>query len=190
MPSSRTSPRGRDPGAAVERSRGSGPGAGAPDLSEEDRARVRELVTGSASGVAIAADAGRGPEGDDAAGGETISPSPLEVPRRATWVKVAWPSGKVTEIEVPMPHRRELFRTPPAAAECQRSVKTPHLWSLKFSPPSRLGEGRSDERGDVCKLERRERRHWPRAHTTRGGAHGPRGLLGGRCIGCSTSSGG
>ena len=48
---------------------------------------------------------------------EAISLSPIEVPRRATWVKVAWQSGTVTEIEVPRPHRRDVFRTPPAAVE-------------------------------------------------------------------------
>jgi hypothetical protein len=49
---------------------------------------------------------------------EAISLSSIEVPRRATLVKVAWQSGTVTEIEIPRPHRRQLFRTPP-----------PHGWS-------------------------------------------------------------
>ena len=53
---------------------------------------------------------------------EAISLSPLEVPRRATVVKVAWQSGAVTELEVPRPHRRQLFRTPPAAVERMRAL--------------------------------------------------------------------
>src|SRR5439155_17101838 len=53
---------------------------------------------------------------------EAISLSPIEVPRRTTRVKVAWQSGVVTEIEVPRPHRRDLFRTPPRAPERMRAL--------------------------------------------------------------------
>jgi hypothetical protein len=53
---------------------------------------------------------------------EAISLAPIEVPRRATWVKVAWQSGTVTEIEVPRPHRRHLFRPPPAVVERLRAL--------------------------------------------------------------------
>jgi len=46
----------------------------------------------------------------------------MEVPRRATLVKVAWQSGVVSEIEVPRPDRRDVFRTPPAAMERLRAL--------------------------------------------------------------------
>jgi DNA invertase Pin-like site-specific DNA recombinase len=53
---------------------------------------------------------------------EAISLAPIEVPRRATRIKVAWQSGTVTEIEVPRPHRRDLFRTPPPAVDRMRAL--------------------------------------------------------------------
>src|SRR5262249_16164832 len=53
---------------------------------------------------------------------EAISLSPVEVPRRATRVTVGWQSGTVTEIEVPRPHRRDLFRTPPTALARLRAL--------------------------------------------------------------------
>ncbi len=87
------------------------------DLSEEDRARVREL----ARDLPAVWRSPVTPPADRKAMMrlviEAISLSPIEVPRRATWVKVAWQSGTVTEIEVPRPHRRDVFRTPPAAVE-------------------------------------------------------------------------
>jgi hypothetical protein len=49
-----------------------------------------------------------------------VEPSAWAVVR---WVcKVAWQSGVTTEIEVPRPHRRDLFRTPPAALERMRAL--------------------------------------------------------------------
>ena len=53
---------------------------------------------------------------------EAIALSPIEVPRRATRVKVAWQSGTVTEVDVPRPHRRDLFRTPLAAVARLRAL--------------------------------------------------------------------
>ena len=53
---------------------------------------------------------------------EAIALAPIEVPRRATRVTVAWQSGAVTELEIPRPHRRELFRTPPASVERIRAL--------------------------------------------------------------------
>jgi hypothetical protein len=92
------------------------------DLSEEDRVRVRELARDLPavwrSPVTLAADR----KAMMRLVIEAIALSPIEVPRRATWVKVAWRSGTVTEIEVPRPHRRDLFRTPPAALERIRTL--------------------------------------------------------------------
>lgn len=92
------------------------------DLSEEDRARVREL----ARDLPAVWRSPVTPPADRKAMMrlviEAISLSPIEVPRRATLVKVAWQSGTVTEIEVPRPHRRHLFRTPPAALERMRAL--------------------------------------------------------------------
>jgi hypothetical protein len=55
---------------------------------------------------------------------ESIALAPMEVPRRATLVKVAWQSGAVSEIEVPRPERRDALRTPPAAVERLRALAT------------------------------------------------------------------
>lgn len=92
------------------------------DLSAADRARVREL----ARDLPAVWRSPVTPPADRKAMMrlviEAISLSPIEVPRRATWVKVAWQSGVVTEIEVPRPHRRDLFRTPPAALERMRAL--------------------------------------------------------------------
>lgn len=92
------------------------------DLSEQERARVREL----ARDLPAVWRSPVTPPADRKAMMrlviEAISLSPIEVPRRATWVKVAWQSGTVTEIEVPRPHRRHLFRTPPAALERMRAL--------------------------------------------------------------------
>jgi DNA invertase Pin-like site-specific DNA recombinase len=92
------------------------------DLSEEDRARVRELardlpavwrspVTSRADRKAMMRLVI-----------DSISLSPMEVPRRATLVKVAWQSGVVSEIEVPRPDRRDVLRTPRAAVERMRAL--------------------------------------------------------------------
>lgn len=35
---------------------------------------------------------------------------------------MAWQSGAVTELEIPRPHRRDLFRTPPASVERIRAL--------------------------------------------------------------------
>ena len=92
------------------------------DLSADDRARVREL----ARDLPAVWRSPVTPPADRKAMMrlviEAIALSPIEVPRRATWVKVAWQSGTVTEIEVPRPHRRDLFRTPPAALERMRAL--------------------------------------------------------------------
>jgi len=92
------------------------------DLSEEDRARVREL----ARDLPAVWRSPVTPPADRKAMMrlviEAISLSPIEVPRRATRVTVAWQGGVVTEIEVPRPHRRDLFRTPPAALERMRAL--------------------------------------------------------------------
>ncbi|MGH7730413.1 MAG: recombinase family protein [Candidatus Eiseniibacteriota bacterium] len=92
------------------------------ELSEADRARVRAL----ARDLPAVWRSPVTPPADRKAMLrlviEAIALSPIEVPRRATWVKVAWQSGVVTEIEVPRPHRRQLFRTPPAAVERMRAL--------------------------------------------------------------------
>ena len=92
------------------------------ELSEDDRARVREL----ARDLPAVWRSPVTPPADRKAMMrlviEAIALSPIEVPRRATRVKVAWQSGTVTEIEVPRPHRRDLFRTPPAAVERMRAL--------------------------------------------------------------------
>jgi hypothetical protein len=92
------------------------------ELSDADRARVREL----ARDLPAVWRSPVTPPADRKAMLrlviEAISLSPLEVPRRATVVKVAWQSGTVTELEVPRPHRRQLFRTPPAAVERLRAL--------------------------------------------------------------------
>jgi len=92
------------------------------ELSAEDRARVREL----ARDLPAVWRSPVTPPADRKAMMrlviEAISLSPIEVPRRTTRVKVAWQSGTVTEIEVPRPHRRDLFRTPPPAVERMRAL--------------------------------------------------------------------
>jgi len=92
------------------------------ELSETDRARVREL----ARDLPAVWRSPLTPPADRKAMLrlviEAIALSPIEVPRRATLVKVAWQSGTVTEIDVPRPHRRQLFRTPPAAVERMRAL--------------------------------------------------------------------
>jgi hypothetical protein len=92
------------------------------ELSEADRVRVREL----ARDLPAVWRSPVTPPADRKAMLrlviEAIALAPIEVPRRATWVKVAWQSGTVSEIEVPRPHRRQLFRTPPAAVERLRAL--------------------------------------------------------------------
>jgi len=92
------------------------------ELSPDDRTRVREL----ARDLPAVWRSPVTPPADRKAMMrlviEAISLSPIEVPRRATRVKVAWQSGTVTEIEVPRPHRRDLFRTPPPAVERMRAL--------------------------------------------------------------------
>ena len=92
------------------------------ELSPDDRARVREL----ARDLPAVWRSPVTPPADRKAMMrlviEAISLSPIEVPRRATLVKVAWQSGTVTEIQVPRPHRRDLFRTPPPAVERMRAL--------------------------------------------------------------------
>ena len=92
------------------------------ELSPDDRARVREL----ARDLPAVWRSPVTPPADRKAMMrlviEAISLSPIEVPRRATRVTVAWQSGTVTEIEVPRPHRRDLFRTPPPAVERMRAL--------------------------------------------------------------------
>jgi len=87
------------------------------ELSPDDRTRVREL----ARDLPAVWRSPVTPPADRKAMMrlviEAISLSPIEVPRRATRIKVAWQSGTVTEIEVPRPHRRDLFRTPPPAVD-------------------------------------------------------------------------
>jgi Recombinase zinc beta ribbon domain/Recombinase len=87
------------------------------ELSAADRARVREL----ARDLPAVWRSPVTPPADRKAMLrlviEAISLAPIEVPRRTTAVKVAWQSGTVTEIEVPRPSRRQLFRTPLAAVE-------------------------------------------------------------------------
>jgi DNA invertase Pin-like site-specific DNA recombinase len=92
------------------------------DLTEDDRARVRELardlpavwrspVTSRADRKAMMRLVI-----------EDISLTPMEVPRRATRIKVAWQSGVVSEIEVPRPDRRDVLRTPRTAVERMRAL--------------------------------------------------------------------
>jgi len=50
-------------------------------------------------------------------GMEAISLTPVEVPNRATTIKVQWQSGVVTELTVPRPSRHFRSRTPAAAAK-------------------------------------------------------------------------
>ena len=92
------------------------------ELSEADRARVREL----ARDLPAVWRSPLTPPADRKAMLrlviEAIALSPIEVPRRVTVLNVAWQSGTVTEIEVPRPHRRQLFRTPPAAVERIRAL--------------------------------------------------------------------
>jgi len=92
------------------------------ELSGADRARVREL----ARDLPAVWRSSVTPRADRKAMLrlviEAIALSPIEVPRRATRIKVAWQSGTVTEIEVPRPHRRDLFRTPPPAVERMRAL--------------------------------------------------------------------
>jgi DNA invertase Pin-like site-specific DNA recombinase len=92
------------------------------ELSVADRARVREL----ARDLPAVWRSPVTPPADRKAMMrlviEAIALSPIEVPRRATRVKVAWQSGTVTEIDVPRPHRRDLFRTPLAAVERLRAL--------------------------------------------------------------------
>ena len=47
---------------------------------------------------------------------EAVALSPVDVPRRATRVRVQWQSGAVTEVVVPWLNRRERTQTPRAAA--------------------------------------------------------------------------
>ena len=92
------------------------------ELSPDDRTRVREL----ARDLPAVWRSPVTPPADRKAMMrlviEAISLSPIELPRRATRIKVAWQSGTVTEIEVPRPHRRDLFRTPPPAVERMRAL--------------------------------------------------------------------
>lgn len=53
---------------------------------------------------------------------EAISLAPIEVPRRATKVRVQWKSGAVSELEVPRPGRRERSHTPPHAVDRLRRL--------------------------------------------------------------------
>jgi hypothetical protein len=92
------------------------------ELSEADRARVREL----ARDLPAVWRSPLTPPADRKAMLrlviEAIALAPIEVPRRATQVKVVWQSGTVTELDVPRLHRRQLFRTPPAAIERVRAL--------------------------------------------------------------------
>jgi hypothetical protein len=92
------------------------------DLSEEDRARVREL----ARDLPAVWRSSVTPPADRKAMLrlviEAISLSPIDVPQRATLVTVAWQSGTVTEIEVPRPRPGNVYQIPPAALERVRAL--------------------------------------------------------------------
>lgn len=53
---------------------------------------------------------------------EAIALSPLDVPRRATRVRVEWKSGAVSELEVARPGRRDVRRPPPAVLQRIRQL--------------------------------------------------------------------
>src|SRR5437016_4947536 len=81
-------------------------------------------------------------------------------------------SGAVPKRGVPFRYGQHV------SAVCQRSSNNPHPWSLKIPRPPDRG-GRVHERDIVKRTGAGGQRHWPRGHTTRGGAHGPRGRLAG-----------
>ena len=118
------------------------------DLSEADRARVREL----ARDLPAVWRSPLTPPADRKAMLrlviEAISLSPIEVPRRVTVLKVAWQSGTVTEIEVPRPHPRDRFRTPPAAIERTRVLaaagrRDEEIAGILNAEGMRTGQGRT-----------------------------------------------
>ena len=132
------------------------------DLSEDDRARVREL----ARDLPAVWRSPLTPPADRKAMLrlviEAISLSPIEVPRRATVVKVAWQSGTVTEIEVPRPHPRDRFRTPPAAAERTRALAAAgrhdeEIAAILNAEGMRTGQGRAWTTSAVRWTRKKER---------------------------------
>jgi DNA invertase Pin-like site-specific DNA recombinase/uncharacterized protein YndB with AHSA1/START domain len=85
------------------------------ELTEEDRSRVRELARDLPA-------VWRAPttlQADRKAmlrlAITAVAATPVEVPHRATRLRIEWKSGAVTELEVPRPHRREILRTPKEA---------------------------------------------------------------------------
>ena len=111
------------------------------ELSEDDRVRVREL----ARDLPAVWRSPLTPPADRKAMLrlviEAIALAPIEVPRRATRVQVAWQSGTVTEIDVPRPHRRQLFRTPPAAVERLGLALAVRIWDRSPGSDGRRGLG-------------------------------------------------
>ena len=58
---------------------------------------------------------------------EALGVRPVDVPRRATALRVQWRSGEITELYVPRPNRKQRTRTPPAAANRLRQLASAGL---------------------------------------------------------------
>jgi len=58
---------------------------------------------------------------------EAIGIRPIDVPRRATALRVAWKSGQLTELEAPRPDRSQRSRTPTQASDRLRELATTGL---------------------------------------------------------------
>jgi len=92
------------------------------ELSEEDRARIRAI----AKELPRVWKASTTSKADRKAMLrlviEAIALSPLDVPRRATRVRVEWKSGAVSELEVARPGRRDVRRPPPEVLQRIRQL--------------------------------------------------------------------
>jgi len=132
------------------------------DLSAEDRARVREL----ARDLPAVWRSSVTPPADRKAMMrlviEAISLSPIDVPQRATLVKVAWQSGTVTEIEVPRPRPGNGYQIPPAALERVRVLAASgqpdeQIAEILNAEGMRTARGRSWDTWAVRRTRKKER---------------------------------
>jgi DNA invertase Pin-like site-specific DNA recombinase len=87
------------------------------ELSSEDRTRIRSLARDLLSVWKATTTTPADRKAMLRLVFEAISLSPVDVPRRATRVRVQWQSRAVTELEVPRPDRRERKRTPALVIE-------------------------------------------------------------------------
>jgi hypothetical protein len=99
---------------------------------------------------------------------EAIGIRPIDVPRRATALRVTWKSGQLTELEVPRPDRSQRSRTPAQASDRLRELATTGLRDEQIADQLNAeglvtGKGRAWTQWAVRWVRRAEdiERHYP-----------------------------